>query len=106
MIQRELSDLQMINISQYGHSTNLIGLPTTYMVSLVFNEQHMPLHIAGTRESASGQFEQLAGQVTREDCGRIFQDYIEVVFGFEGEQKLRVDHLGRRRYRNSYLKLI
>jgi NAD+---dinitrogen-reductase ADP-D-ribosyltransferase len=102
----ELSDLQMFNISQHGHSTNLIGLPTAYIASQSFNSYPLPLHIAGTRESASGLFEQLAGQVNREDCGRIFQDYMEVVFGFESEQKLRVDHLGRRRYRNSYLKLI
>jgi len=96
----------MSNISQYGHSSNLIGLPTAYMASPAFNEKPNPLHIAGTRETATGLFDQLAGQLTREGCGRIFQDYMEVVFGFEAEQKLKEDHLGRRRYRNSYLKLI
>jgi NAD+--dinitrogen-reductase ADP-D-ribosyltransferase len=96
----------MSNISQQGHSTNLIGLPTAYIASQAFNENPRPLHIAGTRETASGLFEQLDGQITREDCGRIFQDYMCVVFGFETEQRLREDHLGRRGYRNSYLKLI
>jgi len=102
----DLPDLQMTHIIQHGHSTNLIGLPTAYMASQAFNDHPMPLHIAGTRETASGLFEKLPRQVTREDCGRVFQDYMEVVFGFESEQKLREDHLGRRRYRNSYLKLI
>jgi len=96
----------MTHIIQHAHSTNLIGLPTAYMASQAFNDHPMPLHIAGTRETASGLFEKLPRQVTREDCGRVFQDYMEVVFGFESEQKLREDHLGRRRYRNSYLKLI
>lgn len=96
----------MPDISQYGHSTNLIGLATACMASYVFNDNPKPLHIAGTRESASGLFEQLALQSTPEDCGRIFQDYMCVVFGFETEQRLRDDHSGRRRYRNSYLRLI
>lgn len=96
----------MFNITQRGHSTNLIGLSTAYIASQAFNAQPMPMHIAGTRESAVGLFEQLAGEVTRKDCGRLFQDYMCVVFGFEPEQELREDHLGRRRYRNSYLKLI
>lgn len=103
---RGFFDLQMSNITQYGHSTNLIGLPTAYIASRAFNENPQPLHIAGTRETATGLFEQLAKQQTREACGRIFQDYMSVVFGFETEQRLREDRLGRRRFRNSYLKLI
>ena len=96
----------MPDISQHGHSTNLIGLATACMASHVFNENPKPLHIAGTRESASGLFEQLARQTTPDDCGKIFQDYMCVVFGFETEQRLGNDPSGRRRYRNSYLKLI
>jgi len=91
---------------QYGHSTNLVGVATAYIANHAFNAYPKPLHIAGTRESASGLFEQLAKQSTRENCGRIFQDYMCVVFGFETEQRLRNDHSGRRRYRNSYLRLI
>lgn len=76
------------------------------MASLDFNDYPSPLHIAGTRESASGLFEQLAKQTTPDDCGFIFQNYMCIVFGFETEQRLSNDALGRRRYRNSYLKLI
>jgi NAD+--dinitrogen-reductase ADP-D-ribosyltransferase len=96
----------MPDISEYGHSTNLIGLATACIADYAFNENPKALHIAGTRESASGLFEQLAGQSTPEECGRIFQDYMSVVFGFETEQRLKDDASGRRRYRNSYLKLI
>lgn len=96
----------MLELSQYGHSTNLIGMATACVASHVFNENPKPLHIAGTRESTPGLFEQLNRQSTPEACGRIFQDYMCVVFGFETEQRLGNDGSGRRRYRNSYLKLI
>ncbi|MGZ0076636.1 NAD(+)--dinitrogen-reductase ADP-D-ribosyltransferase [Methylomonas sp. YC3] len=96
----------MPDISQYSHSTNLIGMATACVASHLFNDYPKPLHIAGTRESAPGLFEQLAGQTTLAECGRIFQDYMCVVFGFETEQRLRDDAEGRRRYRNSYLRLI
>ncbi|MGZ5001114.1 MAG: NAD(+)--dinitrogen-reductase ADP-D-ribosyltransferase [Methylomonas sp.] len=96
----------MPELFRYGHSTNLIGVPTACMASHVFNENPQPLHIAGTREATPGLFEQLERQSTPEDCGRIFQDYMCVVFGFETEQRLGNDVSGRRRYRNSYLRLI
>lgn len=96
----------MLDISQHGHSTNLIGMATACLASPLFNEHPRPLHIAGTRESAPGLFEQLARETSLAECGRIFQDYMCVVFGFETEQRLRDDAEGRRRYRNSYLRLI
>lgn len=96
----------MPDLALYGHSTNLTGLATACLASHAFNQYPQALHIAGTRESAAGLFQQLAQQSTLEDCGRIFQDYMCVVFGFEPEQRLRDDANGRRRYRNSYLKLI
>ncbi|PPD47713.1 MAG: NAD(+)--dinitrogen-reductase ADP-D-ribosyltransferase [Methylobacter sp.] len=92
--------------SQLGHSTNLIGVATACIASPAFNETPKPLHIAGTRESAPGLFDQLAKQPDYAACGRIFQDYMCVVFGFETEQRLGTDRWGRRRYRNSYLRLI
>jgi len=90
----------------HWHSTNLIGVATACLASPHFNDHPKPLHIAGTRESAPGLFDQLASQTDFQACGRIFQDYMCVVFGFETEQRLREDSSGRRRYRNSYLKLI
>ena len=96
----------MPNITQYGHSTNLIGLSPAYIASLAFNDQPESLHIAGTREAAIGLFEKLNTQTTRLACGHLFQDYMCVVFGFETEQRLRNDSSGRRRYKSSYLTLI
>jgi NAD+--dinitrogen-reductase ADP-D-ribosyltransferase len=90
----------------YGHSTNLIGIATPCIAHHLFNDFPQPLHIAGTRESAPGLFEQLSRQSCREACGMVFQDYMCVVFGFETEQRLATDANGRRRYRNSYLRLI
>ena len=92
--------------SQYGHSSNLIGLSTACLASPLFNAYPKALHIAGVREFAASLFEQLSRQNTREECGRVFQDYMCVVFGYELEQRLKDDTQGRRRYRNSYLKLL
>lgn len=96
----------MPTIAEHCHSTNLTGLSTECIASVVFNEHPKPLHIAGTREAASGLFELLAKQSAPETCGRLFQDYMCVVFGFETEQRLADDVTGGRRYRNSYLRLI
>jgi NAD+---dinitrogen-reductase ADP-D-ribosyltransferase len=96
----------MPDISRYGHSTNLIGIATACIAHHEFNQYPQPLHISGTRESAPSLFLQLAEQTTAEACGRLFQDYMCVVFGFDAEQRLSNDASGRRRYRNSYLRLI
>lgn len=95
-----------MNAQPYAHSTNLIGIASSCIASPRFNQNPQPLHIAGTREAAAGLFEQLTRQASLEASGRVFQDYMCVVFGFETEQRLGMDKQGRRRYRNSYLKLI
>lgn len=96
----------MLNIARHGYSTNLIGLSSDFIASDEFNESPEALHISGSRESAPGLFELLEKQRSRADCGKVFQDYMCVVFGFEDEQRLRVDRYGRRRFRSSYLRLI
>lgn len=96
----------MPNIYKHGHSSNLIGIPTADIADANFNETPKQLHIAGVRESASALFEALDKQTTRDDCGRIFQDYMCDIFGFGAENKLPQNCSGRRRYRNSYLRLI
>ncbi len=96
----------MRNITQYGHSVNLIGLPTACIASHRFNRYPHTLHISGTRRVASGLFKQLAKQASRIPFGEIFQDYMSVVFGFDSEQRLRKDEQGRRRFKSSYLSLI
>lgn len=100
------SEKLSLSESHPWHSSNLTGHSSAYIASLAFNDKPDTLHIAGTRDSAPGLFELLKRQATREQCGHAFQDYMTVVFGFESEQRLREDRHGRRRYRNSYLRLI
>lgn len=92
--------------SHLGHSSNLVGIAPACIADQHFNINPVPMSIAGTRESASGLFNSLTKQTSLQDCGRLFQEYMCTVFGFETEQQLKADHWGRRRYRNSYLKLI
>ena len=96
----------MPDTSHLGHSSNLVGIAPACIANHGFNSHPVPMRIAGTRESAAGLFNNLAGQASLQDCGWVFQDYMCVVFGFEAEQQLKEDRWGRRRYRNSYLKLI
>ncbi len=96
----------MQDITHYGHSVNLIGIPTACIADRQFNQYPQALHISGVRSSASGLFDQLKQQTQRSACGHIFQDYMSVVFGFEPEQRLRQDAQGRRRFKSSYLALI
>lgn len=92
--------------SHLGHSTNLVGIAPACIANQHFNLNPVPMSIAGTRESAAGLFTHLAAQSGVQGCGQVFQDYMCMVFGFEAEQQLKADRCGRRRYRNSYLKLI
>ena len=93
-------------IALIGHSSNMLGIPTSLLASTEFNEHPVPLHIHGTREANSGLFGMLGnvGDLTR--AGTIFQDYMSLVFGFEEEQYRGTDAQGRRRFRSSYLRLL
>lgn len=94
------------NLALAGHSTNLIGIPTGLLASADFNDHPLPLHIHGTREANPSLFAMLAKAGSVAEAGTIFQDYMSVVFGFEEEQRLGVDAMGRRRFRSSYLSLL
>jgi NAD+--dinitrogen-reductase ADP-D-ribosyltransferase len=94
------------NIALTGHSTNLLGIPTALLAGTDFNEHPCELHIHGTRETNAGLFDKLADARTVAEAGAVFQDYMSLVFGFEDEQRLKVDAQGRRRFRSSYLSLL
>jgi len=87
-------------------SSNLVGVAAAGIAHPLFNLKPSPMRIAGTRESAAGLFDTLNTLEDAQACGQIFQDYMCVIFGFESEQRLKEDRFGRRRYRNSYLRLI
>lgn len=94
------------NIALSGHSTNLLGISTALLASADFNAHPCELHIHGTRETNAGLFDKLADARTVAQAGDLFQDYMSLVFGFEDEQRLKVDAQGRRRFRSSYLSLL
>ena len=93
-------------IAPMGHSINMLGIPTSLLASVDFNEHPVPLHIHGTREANSGLFGMLGQAEDLTRAGTIFQDYMSLVFGFEEEQHRGTDAQGRRRFRSSYLRLL
>lgn len=93
-------------ITRRGHSTNLVGVPTGLLASPEFNEHPVPLHISGVRETNRGLFHVLDAEGSdTERAGRIFQDWMSVVYGLDPEQRAKGAE-GRRRYRSSYARLL
>ena len=89
-------------IASRGHSTNLVGVPTGLLASATFNDFPISLSISGTRESHRSLFEYLDKVVDAVEAGRIFQDYMSLIFGLDQESEKN----GHRRYRASYLRLL
>jgi NAD+---dinitrogen-reductase ADP-D-ribosyltransferase len=92
-------------LRRWGHSTNLVGVPTELLASADFNEEPLPLHIAGVREMFGGLFEMLGQAESAAEAGEAFHAYTQAVFGLEAEQQ-ESDRGGRRRFRSSYLQLL
>ena len=90
------------SIALRGHSTNLVGVPTGLLASVAFNDFPLPLCISGTREAHRSLFERLNTLSDPHEAGRIFQDYMALVFD--------LDHMAekneRRRFRASYIRLL
>jgi NAD+--dinitrogen-reductase ADP-D-ribosyltransferase len=89
-------------IATRGHSTNLVGVPTGLLASASFNDFPIPLSISGTRESHRSLFERLGKLEDAAEAGRIFQDYMALVFGLDHQPEKGE----RRRFRSSYLRLL
>lgn len=88
----------------YGHSTNLVGIPTGLVASVAFNEHPLPLHIHGVRETNRALFAMLDDATSADEAVLAFQIYMRTVFELDlpGER----DAVGRKRYRASYLRLL
>lgn len=91
-----------------GHSTNLVGLPTSILASTAYNDTPAPLQLAGVRAMNRQFFEVMLEQAPDlEDAARAFHLYMQAVFGLEPEQQeRRVAKDGVRRFRSSYLRLL
>ncbi|MCX7175795.1 MAG: NAD(+)--dinitrogen-reductase ADP-D-ribosyltransferase [Proteobacteria bacterium] len=89
-----------------GHSTTLVGIPAGLLASTDFNDFPLPLSISGTREANRSLFTRLDQTPSLESATGCFQDYMDVLFGFEPEQRKGTGSDGRRRFRSSYLRLL
>lgn len=100
-------------LREYGHSTNLVGLPTGLLGSAAFNDHPKALRISGVREMNRSLFEMLGQAESLTEAGDAFSNYMMAVFGIDPEQRERVvpeqrERLvyGRRSYRSSFLRLL
>ena len=89
-----------------GHSTTLAGIPAGLLASTDFNDYPLPMHIGGTREANRSLFDRLDQASSLEMATSCFQDYMDVLFGFEPEQRKAMGSDGRRRFRSSYPRLL
>ncbi|MGP9812750.1 NAD(+)--dinitrogen-reductase ADP-D-ribosyltransferase [Rhodopseudomonas sp. NSM] len=95
----------MTSAGGIGHSTNLVGVPMGYLTDVAFNDQPVPLHIAGVREMNPSLFEMLGQAADLADAGVAFSCYMAALFGIDAEQRVRRAD-GRNRFRSSFLDLI
>ncbi|MDD2861731.1 MAG: NAD(+)--dinitrogen-reductase ADP-D-ribosyltransferase [Methylacidiphilaceae bacterium] len=88
-----------------------MGVPSALLASPEFNEQPIRLSIHGVRERNPGLFRKLGGTRDAGEAARIFEDYMDVLFGLNDEQRIRPGPGGRARAtgspvpRNSYWQL-
>ncbi|OGS90409.1 MAG: NAD(+)--dinitrogen-reductase ADP-D-ribosyltransferase [Gallionellales bacterium GWA2_60_18] len=93
------------NLPAYGHSTNLVGLPTGLLASVAFNDFPLPLHISGVREMNGALYRMLAEATNMEECAEVFRCYMEAVFALDDKPE-QTDRPRKRRFHSSYLKLL
>lgn len=96
---------------RFGHSTNLVGLPTDLLGSAAFNDHPLDLHISGAREMNKNLFEMLSQAECLEEAGDAFYKYMMAMFGIDPEQmekdRAAAAEKGKgRRYRSSFLRLL
>ncbi|VVM06023.1 NAD(+)--dinitrogen-reductase ADP-D-ribosyltransferase [Methylacidimicrobium cyclopophantes] len=83
-----------------------MGIPSALLADPDFNERPIRLSIHGVREMNPGLFRKLKRTRDRDEAARIFEDYMDVLFGLDDEQRLGSGPDGRRRYRASYRRLL
>ncbi|MCG6203473.1 NAD(+)--dinitrogen-reductase ADP-D-ribosyltransferase [Rhodopseudomonas sp. HC1] len=78
-----------------------------YLTDVAFNDQPLPLHVAGVREMNPSLFEMLGQAADLAEAGDAFACYMNALFGIDPEQRIRSGASGgRRRFRSSFLDLI
>ncbi len=94
------------SVAALGHATNLVGIPSALLASPAFNERPIRISIHGVREMNPGLFGKLGEARDAAEAAQFFEDYMDVLFGLNEEQRVRCDSGGRRRYRASYQRLL
>ena len=69
---------QATKVARKGHSTNLVGVPTSLLASEAFNRAGLPLRLAGVRETNRGLFSMLEQADSPAHAATIFTAYMEV----------------------------
>lgn len=88
-----------------GHSTNLVGLPTSLLASRAYNDHPVTLRLGGVRPMNHALFEMLDEAETPADAALAFEQYMVAAFGLDPEQRGPEDSRPRR-YRASYFRLL
>ncbi|WP_020494032.1 NAD(+)--dinitrogen-reductase ADP-D-ribosyltransferase [Verrucomicrobium sp. 3C] len=94
------------SVASRAQASNLVGVPSAFLASPDFNDRPIRLSIHGVREMNPGLFRKLGGARDAGEAARIFEEYMEVLFGLDEEQRMRPGPDGRRRYRSSYRRLL
>ncbi|MBI5379029.1 MAG: NAD(+)--dinitrogen-reductase ADP-D-ribosyltransferase [Nitrospirae bacterium] len=93
-------------VTERGHTTNLVGIPTGLLANPAYNDYPVRLHIHGVWESNRGLWDLLNRASSPLEAAERYQDYMAVVFGLNPEQAAGTAPCGRRRFKSSYLRLL
>lgn len=93
------------NEAARGHSTNLTGIPTGLLASVAFNDFPLPISISGVRDMNRPFFERLDAAGSAVEAGDLFEGYMNILFGLDGNA-LVGDEGAKRRFRSSYRRLL
>ncbi len=92
-------------LHEWGHTVNLVGVPSRLLGSTAFNDNPLPLHIAGVRELFPSLFEMLAEAEALAEAAQAFDVHMAAVFGLDREQQPIATSRGRR-FLSSYMRLL
>lgn len=101
---------QSLTVTELGHGTNLVGVPTDLLGSPAFNAAPTSLHIASARQTNARLFEMLEFSDSLTDAADAFYKYMVAVYGIDPEQSVQADDpdlkAKTRPYRSSFLRLL
>lgn len=88
----------------YGHTTNLVGIPSGLIASVAFNDHPVPMSIRSARVTNPMLFDMLAQADNLAEAAMAFETYLHALFAIDDQLLPARD--GRRRFRASYRQLL